>query len=754
MGELGALMAAARSWWLALAVAGAPLAAQAQVQPQAAAPKPADTAPKTPAKPAAKTPAKPAARTLEGVTVVSGTPDSQSSIDKQSYTLGKDLNATTGSVADALRNVPTVEVDLQGNLSMRGDSNVTILVDGKPSPAFEGAGRADALQQLPADQIERVEVITNPSAALNPEGTGGVINLITKQSRGGGLTGSAYVTAASAGLKRTGVNLGYNTKTLAITAAFSGNYQRNKSHFNDQRGGLDPVSGQFLTTSDQSIGRNLTRGPNGRINLSWSATPKDQITAAVSYNDILVQGHPDDLQTNNGVGGVPVLIVERLGERRFLETDNSFSTGWKHTFGEGHELSVDAVYNDSLARDHTITATTAILPPKTVPFELFRDDDSRHHVELRMAYKQALAGGALNAGYEVRREDNDANYIDAQGPSPFSLVPVAALANHYLYYQLVNSLYATYQHGFGALDAQVGLRLEDTRFTLAQLTSGERDGQHYARAYPTLHLTYKLDDDRKLTASYSVRVQRPPSVFLDPVAYVQGFQDVQTGNPNLKVKEVSVYEVGYQQHAWSQDFQANFYFRDAKHDFAQSLTDLGNGVFLTTIGNFGSSTAYGVDLSASGKINSVLSYSASLGPYVNRIDAGNLNLSVGTRSLSGVGGRVNLNWQVTPDDMVQFNTIENGRRIQAQGEILSNFTLNMGWRHQITSRLTATVTGQDLLATNRFGRVLNTPTVTEAFVARPVARAVFFRLDYRFGGGAAKPSKAPDFDYETGGGPG
>src|SRR6202000_1808863 len=108
------------------------------------------------------------------------------------------------------------EVDTQGNLSLRGDGNVTILVDGKPSPMFDGKDRADALQQLPADQIARVEVITNPSAALNPEGTGGVINLITKPSHGGGVTGSAYVTAASAGLKRAGLNLGYNTKTLSV----------------------------------------------------------------------------------------------------------------------------------------------------------------------------------------------------------------------------------------------------------------------------------------------------------------------------------------------------------------------------------------------------------------------------------------------------------------------------------------------------------------------------------------------------------
>lgn len=732
----------------------APAVAAAQAQGTESAP-PSSAVPASPAKPAAPArpsgPANPPTRTVEAVTVTGAAPDQQSSIDKKSYTLGKDLQATTGSIADALRNLPAVEVDLQGNLSLRGDQNVTILVDGKPSPQFDGKDRADALQQLPADQIERVEVITNPSAALNPEGTGGVINLITKKSRGAGVTGSAYVTAASAGLKRAGVNFGYNTQTLAVTAAFAGNYQRNKNHTTDERDGLDAASGQFLKNFDDSLGRNLTRGPNGRVNLTWTPGAKDQFTGAFSYNSLLVHGHPDDRYTDDGVGGVPLLILDRSGRRRFLETDNSVSAGWKHTFGEGHELSVDAVYNDSLGRDHTLYTVFPTLPATPVPLELTRDDDSRHHAELRVAYTQKLAGGSLTTGYELRREDNDANYSDAMGPTQQTLVLQHSLENHYLYYQLANSLYATYQRSFGDLSVQGGLRLEDVRFTLDQLTSGERDGQHYERAYPTLHLGYKLDDERKLTASYSVRVQRPLPVFLDPLVYVQSPQDIQVGNPNLKVKEVQVFEFGYDQRVGSQDFQANFYYRQARHDFAQTLTDLGGGVFESTIANLGSNRAAGVDLSANGKLTSTLSYNASLGPYMNWTNTSNLAIAVGERAVAGVGGRVNLNWQATADDMVQLNAIQNGRRLQAQGEIEPSVTFNVGWRHKLGDRLTATVTGQDLLAGSRFRRDFNTPILIERLDSRPVARAVFFRLDYRFGGGGAKAAKEPGFEYENGG---
>jgi outer membrane receptor protein involved in Fe transport len=746
-------MARAWIWLTAAVVAGAPLTAQAQTDTSKA----ADPAPAT-AKPAGKPASKPtdpkasgrpAGRTVEGVTVTSATPDVQRSIDRQSYTLGKDLTATTGSIGDALRNLPAVEVDPQGTLSLRGDSSVTILVDGKPSPMFEGAARADALQQLPADQIERVEVITNPSAALNPEGTGGVINLITKKSRGAGLTGSAYVTAASAGLKRAGASFGYNSPKLAVTGAVSRNYQHNKQQGFDDRAGLDAASGQFLASKDTIVGRNLVRGPTARLSVTYTPDDKDQITGGVTYSDLLIQGHPFDTYENDDAAGAPVSLFTRLGERRFLETDNGFSAGWKHTFGEGQELSVSGAYNDSIARERRLYSSVRILPAAPIPLELIRDDYSQHHGEMTVAYKRPLAGGTLNTGYEVRREDNDSNYADSMGALPTSLVVQPNLANHYLFYQLVNSLYATYQHSLGDLDVQAGLRVEDVHFTLAQLTTGERDGQRYQRAYPSLHLNYKLTDDSKLTASYSVRVQRPPSFILNPLVQVNDPQSSQVGNPRLKVKEVQIYELGYQQHAWGQDFQANLYYRDAHHEFSIIQRETTPGVFQTTFANAGASTALGVDFNASGKLTSTLSYNAGLSPYNGHVDASNLGVGEGSRTLWAVGGRVNLNWQVRPNDMIQFNVIQQGAHIATQGVYEPSFTLNMGWRHKFNDRLTATVTGQDLLASNDLRHKTNSPILREELLIRPAVRQVFFRLDYRFGGGNAKAARDPGFEYEN-----
>ncbi|THD59451.1 outer membrane beta-barrel family protein, partial [Phenylobacterium sp.] len=753
-------MAGLANWRVGLAAASCALLSASGAMAQSASPPPGDNwsvapapvakPPAAPVKPADKAkaapPAKPPANghTVDTITVTGAAPQEvETSIDKKTYTLGKDLTATTGSIADALKNLPSVDVDVQGTLSLRGDSNVTILVDGKPSPQFDGKDRADALQQLPADQIERVEVITNPSAALNPEGTGGVINLITKKSRGAGVTGSAYVTAASAGLKRAGANFGYNSSKLAITGSLAGNYQHNKQHFIQDLGALDPVSGQFLKTQHEEVGRNLARGPTARLSVTYTPEDKDQITGSASYNTLLVQGHPFDHYVDDDASGAPASILSRQGERRFLEIDSSISAGWKHTFGAGHDLSLDAIYNTSVYRDRDLYATTEILPLAVVPLQGVRQDENDHHSEFRIAYDRPLAGGALKAGYELKHDDNDTDDSGTTGAIASALVPDPSLANHFLYAQTVNAAYATYEHTFGSLGLQAGLRVEDVQLEIDQLTSGERARQDYVKAYPTLHLSYKLDDDRKVTASFSERVQRPPSFLLNPLIYFNDPQDAQKGNPNLRPQDTQSYELGYELRQGQSNYGATLYYRRYENQITQVEQGLSPGVLEYTYGNLGSSQAAGVELTATGKLTSTLSYNASSNIYYSQIDAANLMVGAGAESGYGISGRFNLNWQVRPDDMLQFNATANGKRLVAEGELEPVYTVNLGWRHKVNDRLSATVTVQDALATNRFARRLSTPTFSEDLTIRPAFRQVFFRLDYRFGGSSAKAAKEP-----------
>ncbi len=694
----------------------------------------------------AQTPAPPE-KAVEAVVVTGAAAQVQTSIDRRSYSLGKDIQATSGSIADALRNLPSVEVDLQGALSLRGDPNVTILVDGKPSGAFEGSGRADALQQFPADQIERVEIIANPSAAMNPEGSGGVINLITRKSRGSGWTGSAYATAGSAGLKRAGGTFGYNSARLNVTGALSGVYQRNKSHFDEIRSTLN-AAGQFADHGTIQIGRNLTRGPTGKITVGYALTPRDQLTATANRNEILVYGYPFNHFDDRAVGGAITAFQDRQGKRHNQQTDTGLTANWRHSFaGDGHQLSVDLVRNTNAYDDEILWANLASLPARPL-LELNNQDFAQRHSEFRAAYTRPMGGTAkLVVGYELKIDDNLYSGDVARGPARAALVAVPSTAYVFDYGQTLNAGYATYEAALGDLNLQGGLRVENARLSLDEASSPSFRPD-YLRAYPSLHLTYTLDEARKLSASYSRRVQRPPAFLLNPFRVYADPKTATQGNPDLKPQDTDSFEAGFEQRRAGTTLLATVYYRSNKGEFSPVLHDEGNGVFLATYDNLGSSKTAGLELVANGKLARSLSYSANANLSYKTIRAYSRD-AAGERSAYSLGGRVNLDWQARPADLLQVNLAAQGKRLFAQGVLQPSYTVNLGWRHRLTDAVTATVSAQDVLKGSRGDRLFVTPTLRDDARFRPVSRAISLRLDYRFGGKGKTPARDPAFEYDA-----
>jgi outer membrane receptor protein involved in Fe transport len=684
-------------------------------------------------------------KAVEGV-VVTGAAEVATTIDRRSYSLGKDIAATSGSIADALRNIPAVSVDMQGALSLRGDPNVTILIDGKPSGAFEGQGRADALQQFPADQIERVEVITNPSAALNPEGSGGVINLITKQSKGSGWTGGAYATAGSAGLKREGVSFGYNSAKLNLTGSLAGNYQRNKSYSQELRETLVPASGLYAGHHIDIIGRNLTRGPTAKLNLGYALTPKDQLTANASYNSILIYGYPFNHFDDRDTAGAVTALQDRQGKRHNTYEDLSLSGGWRHTIGDGHTLSVDVVRNRNVYDDDLLWTTLRSVPA-SLPLELNDQTFTQRHSELKATYVRPLGEGAkLSAGYELKIDDNDYAATGARGAARPSLVSDPTAAYLFDYGQTINAGYVTLERPFGDLDVQAGLRVENADLKIDERSSPSFRPD-YLRAYPSLHLGYKLDDERKLSASYGKRVQRPPAILLNPFRVYVDPKTVQQGNPNLKPQETDSFEAGFEQRKSGTTLLATAYYRSNRGEFSPVGRDRGAGNLLVSFDNLGSSKTAGLELVANTKLGAKITLSSNANLFWKEISATNLGVA-GSKSAYGVGGRVNLDWQARANDLLQINASIRGKQLYAQGIQKPNWTVNLGWRHKVSDTVTTTVSVQDLFDTSTQKRAFETPALRLSGQFGPVSRAISLRLDYRFG---AKPKagREPGFEYDT-----
>lgn len=684
--------------------------------------------------------------TVEAIVVTGAAAAIRTEIDRRSYSLGKDIAASSGSAADALRNVPAVNVDTQGALTLRGEANVTILVDGKPSAMFEGAGRADALQQFPADQIERVEVITNPSAAMNPDGSGGIINIVTKASKGAGWTGGAYATAGSAGLKRAGLSFGFNSPKLTVTGSLAGNYQRNKSRQEEVRSTLAPGGGVVSDHSLDQISRNLSRGPTAKLTVGYAMTPKDQLTLNASLNRRLVHGGGFHRYEDRDAAGAVTGFQDRLNARRFAQTAVSLTGSWRHSFdSDGHQLTLDLIGNDTDSPDRVLW-TTLRSAPALAPFELAPDRERLRHGEAKLSYVRPLRDGAkFSAGYEFKRDDNDFDADVLRGADLAALVPDPAYVNRFAFRQTINAGYATYERALGELNLQAGLRVENTDLDIDERSS-PRARPSYLRAYPSLHLAYKLDDGAKVTASYSRRVQRPPPILLNPRRLFGDPKIYQVGNPDLKPQDTDSFEAGYELRKGGATYLATVYHRRNRGEFSPIARDAGDGAYAVTFDNLGSSRSTGLELTANGKLTPKLGYSVNANLFRKEIKATSFGAPA-ARSADNLVGRVNLDWQATPKDLLQINAGAQGRQMFVQGTIAPIYTVNLGWRRKITDTVTLTASVQDLFDDNRQHRRLASPTLDNDAMYRPVSRAVSLRLDYRFGGKAKTPTPEPGFDY-------
>ncbi|WP_309090804.1 TonB-dependent receptor domain-containing protein [Phenylobacterium sp.] len=716
-------------------------AAAAQTQPAAKPPPPRSAAP------GQKAPA-----TVGEVVVQGQSSGMRTDIDRRSYGVAQDLQATSGSISDALRNIPSVQVDVQGNVTLRGDSNVQIMIDGKPSTMFQGEGRAAALQALPADQIERVEVITNPSAAMNPEGGAGVINLITKKTRRLGSSGSLRGNIGTGSRWNSGISGSHNNGKLTVSGDLSFRRDGQKFSLDERRERLDAATGQVLENRQTTRAKNEIEMAFARLGVDYDLDEASRITVGALYHGMRPRGRGvDQLEFDAADGSLARALTRGTGidEKR----DNlDLGTTYRRRFsGEGHELVVDASYEmGEVRRDRDILSMFHVPPgPDAVEFGDY--DNETRQTELKVDYTRPMPGeGKLKAGYALQYDDNNYGSVGRRGLAGVADLPVdPALTYRFFFEQAINSAYLTYQHPVGDATVLAGLRVEDTRLDLNLTTGGPVQAENdYFRAYPSLHLSYALAEGQQLTASYSMRIQRPSADDLNPFVIEINQLNFRRGNPFLKPQETDSFELGYQYRKSGQTYLATLYYRQSSKGITDVVTPIGAGAFLTTRENLNESRSGGLELVANGRLTPKLTYNISGNLYWNEIDASQLGFT-DKRDGFAISGRGNLNWQVTPKDFVQFNGFLNGRRLTAQGHQKGSGMLNLGYRRKVNDSLSFTVTAQDVLATLKDVQVLDTPTLRGRTERKFNQRAVFVGFTYTFG--RSQRQREPGFDF--GGGP-
>jgi outer membrane receptor protein involved in Fe transport len=714
----------------AIAAAIVPQLAAAQTNPQA---------------PAAQEAPKPSSDRSNDVVVSGKRSDVVAAPDRMIYNVEGDLHAQTGTMADALRAVPGVEVDLEGRVSLRGDPGVTILIDGRPSAAMRGDGRGEALLAMPAGRIARIEVITNPSASMSPEGSGGIINLVTKPARANTTAGTVRATLGEEGRRAFNLNGSYAKAPLTLTGDLGYRRFTTAPSGTQVRSRFDTGTNSFMDSQQDIALRNVALSRTGRLAIEYDIDKTNRFTAELTGRDMVIDSDRTDMFS----GAVPSASYVRVADARMSNRGAGLSTSWRRTLpGKDHELVVEAEAEQSwLDRDINSVTTFAATAPV---YERIENEADRREYRGKVDYKRPLAEGqSLNLGYEITASQTAFGYFGARGGTAGALTPVPSLTNQFDYDQTVHAAYGTFDFRLGKLEVRTGLRFEQADLMIDQITDGVRIDRGYFRAYPTLHLGYELSASQRLRASYSRRIQRPSPQDLNPyVLYIDSL-NLRRGNPFLRPETTDSFELAWQIRKDGAFYSVTPFYRLSRDGVTDVTQEQGGGIFLTTRTNLTTAQRAGVDFVANGKLSKTLSYNVSGSVLWNRIDPKAGGISAPREGTTGMF-RVNLTWQPTGKDYFQLNGTLSGDQLLPQGYRSSSGILNLGYRHKFNDRVSLVMTGQNVLGSAQQVIVIETPTLRDRLTQRGPGRIVLIGISVNLGGQSTRRRQEPGFEFDQG----
>lgn len=549
-------------------------------------------------------------------------------IDKKVYDPSLDIVAKGGNLQDVLANVPSVDVDTDGTVSMRGNSNVRFLINGKPSSMLGIDDGANALQSIPADQIERIEVITNPSSKYEASGTAGILNIILKKSKKVGFNGSVEGTLGYLPNTRLNTNLSWRKGAWTYYINGGGGYNRNKSKNNsDFNSYLDP---QTLNDgfSMRSVQNGINEGENKSYNVNTGfvvdVTDKSTLNASVMFRNFNNEstGQTDYfdsviIKDRNATGypNVPYTLQEQYTNRLNTGTNvnNSFQAdlGFEQKIGDkGQLLSLATSYQKNKSDGTSLITENGYdneldVATNTINNILTVSENStflaKADYELPLGEASKLEAGAR---FDSNKNDYDYYVDQSQNNGPVSVLP--NFTSNTFYNENIFAGYAQFKSKIENFGYQVGLRAENTNINVdfQRVSDAEKKNveKNYLKFFPSVFLSYDLGKNNQLLLNYSRRINRPRSFFLIPFMSYNNNRNMFSGNPDLNPTYENSFELGYSLSKSKFSLNPTLYFKKSEDEvnmFQYSgLNDQGNTVLYTMPVNAGTETQYGLDLNA------------------------------------------------------------------------------------------------------------------------------------------------------------
>ncbi|PZX60122.1 outer membrane receptor protein involved in Fe transport [Algoriphagus ratkowskyi] len=561
------------------------------------------------------------------------------SLDKRVFNVGKDLANAGGTASDILMNLPSISVDPEGNVQLRGSANVRILIDGKPSGLVSFKG-SSGLRQLPANMVERVEVITNPSARYEAEGMSGVINIILKKENQEGFNGSFEVIVGTPTNLGFTANLNYRHKKINWFINYGLSHRRspNVGELYQEVYGQDTtfILNQSSEGNVSSINNNIRGGLDYYFNENsiltasylWRRSDAHRITD-IRYED-----------SWNTSKNLQTYTLRRQDETE-EEPNSEISANYKRAFErKGHELTTTFTYLNYWENSDQLFTQSTFSPQgvEDIPLEQTQtslNDEYENQYLLMLDYVKPFGKeGKFETGFRTsfRRMKND--YIVQEKGEDDNFSPIPGLDNIFIYNENIMAAYSIIGNKKNNWSYQAGLRVENTDVETILEETNEVNPRKYTNLFPSAHLTYNVSLENAFQLSYSRRVQRPVYNDLSPYVTFSDSRNFFSGNPDLNPEFTNAFELGHIKYFDKGTLFTTVYYRSTVDKIERLRTVNDDGFSVTKPYNLNGENSFGVELSGDFRANEWWKVDMNVNFFHANIDGSNIQAGYTAKTYS------------------------------------------------------------------------------------------------------------------------
>jgi len=671
-------------------------------------------------------------------------------VDKKVFNVEKDINSQSGSVTDVLKNIPSISVDNDGKITLRGSGNVRILLNGKPSGILSSDPNA-VLEQIPANTVERVEILNNPTAKYDPEGMAGIINIVLKKGdKSQSSNGYNYNLNVNAGNgDRYNLSTGLSYKLGNVT--LFGNYGLRLFHMN-MNGDLNRTnflsdSSHFLNTSSDANMK--MQGHIGTFGVDYDINKNNYLGLSVSYsNRDRNRNERTNYQNFNSLSS-PTYFYSRNNWEDEKETGFDANLNYKKTFDKKFQvLDASAQFSSSTEKNVTNINQKDLdfngNPLNTNPtLENDYTNENFYSLSLQADYTHPLKEDLENSyklkskfetGFKsIFRQTDDTYNVDNFDYNTNTFIPNLNLNNDFLYKEQIHAVYGTYENNINKFGYQVGLRLEESISNSEQKVTNTKYDRNYFSYFPSLFLKQGISKTVELQLSYTRRINRPRLGFLNPFVDRSDPQNLRIGNPYLKPEYINGIEFGVVKYLPTFSITSSAFYRITEDVITRFTSVDPNGISTSTFANLSKAKSYGVELIGTGSIYKWWYVNASASYFRTDLD-GTINSA--ELNNSGYSWTAKLSSNMTLPNLfdIQLSYYYQGKNVTSQGFGDPVQSLDLAVKKDfLNKRMSLGFRISDIFNTQKWAMTQATNTYQTNFTRKRDSRIAFLTFSYRIG---------------------